>query len=416
MNLTDSSRQFALEIVQKLQESGYAAYWAGGCVRDILLGKKPKDYDVATDARPETVREIFGYSRTYGIGAAFGVILVHGRGGAGDVEVATFRVEGPYLDGRRPEKVVFCTPEEDALRRDFTINGMFLNPVTDELLDYVGGEQDLERKIVRAIGDPVLRFQEDKLRLLRGVRFTALLQFQLDDLTARAIQASAKEIHAVSPERITQEMRRMLESPQRQECLVLLRELGLLSEILPEISPLLDESCSEDWNRTCQRLGYLTEPGFPLAMGALLFDLHDFRSEDAAILARRLRWSNQEREQLQWILASRNALEGIEGRRLSYQKKLLVHPLARSLLQLVKADLQTRQASLDSVEFCEKILEETPVEILAPPPLLTGNDLIAGGIQPGPRFKDLLDQVRDAQLELKIQSRDEAWELIRRLL
>ncbi|HTI49987.1 MAG TPA: CCA tRNA nucleotidyltransferase, partial [Planctomycetaceae bacterium] len=212
MSASDPKRDFAVDVVRRLQEAGFIALWAGGCVRDFLLGHPPDDYDVATSARPEDVRTLFGKHRTLAIGASFGVILVHGpRGGrTGDVEVATFRTEGPYRDGRRPEHVAFATPEEDALRRDFTINGMFYDPLTDRVLDYVGGRGDLERHVVRAIGEPRARFAEDKLRMLRAVRMTARFDFELDESTAAAVREMSREILVVSSERIAQELKKML--------------------------------------------------------------------------------------------------------------------------------------------------------------------------------------------------------------
>lgn len=410
----DASRQFAVEIVRQLQEAGYVAYWAGGCVRDILLGKRPKDYDVATDARPETVRELFGHRRTHGVGAAFGVILIHGPGEAGDVEVATFRVEGAYLDGRRPTKVVFCTAEEDAQRRDFTINGMFFDPLTEQVYDYVGGREDLENKIVRAIGEPIERFTEDKLRLLRAIRFTANLGFELDGKTAEGVRLMAREIHAVSPERISQELKRMLADCHRRRSLELLRESRLLPEILPELKPLLENSGSELWKRTCERLSKLVDPDFAVAVSAILFDLEPFPASEVHGLGRRLKWSNQEIEDLTWLIGSRHAIEGIQTRSLSYIKRLLVHPTARNLLKLLRGDAETRQAGLEAVEFCEQFLATTPRDVLDPPPLLTGDDLVRRGMKPGPKFRDLLERVRDAQLELRISTPEEAWELVQK--
>src|SRR5262245_37039879 len=217
MSSTDPQREFAVQVVRKLQEAGFVALWAGGCVRDYLLGHPPDDYDVATSARPEQVRELFGPRRTRAVGASFGVMLVHApqHSGAHDVEVATFRTEGPYLDGRRPEHVTFATAEEDAQRRDFTINGMFFDPVAETVLDYVGGRGDLERHLVRAIGDPRARLGDDKLRMLRAVRITARFDFALDEATAKAIREMAGEILVVSQERIAQELKKMLVHQRR---------------------------------------------------------------------------------------------------------------------------------------------------------------------------------------------------------
>jgi poly(A) polymerase len=223
-------------VVRRLRDEGYESLWAGGCVRDQLLGKSPKDYDVASTATPDDVIRIFGRRRTVAVGASFGVVMVLGPDkAAGQIEVATFRSDGEYLDGRRPSSVSFCRPEEDAHRRDFTINGMFFDPLEEKFIDYVGGLDDLAAGIVRAIGDPAARFTEDKLRMLRAVRFTATFGFQLDAATAAAVRQLRHEICQVSEERVTQELKRMLAHVSRELSFRLLHESGLLAEILPEI-------------------------------------------------------------------------------------------------------------------------------------------------------------------------------------
>src|SRR5690606_34637150 len=233
-------RIFATDVVRQLTDAGYVALWAGGCVRDLMLGRAPQDYDVATNARPEQVREVFGRRRTHAVGESFGVILVLESGRKGrQVEVATFRTEGVYSDGRRPDSVEFCTPEEDARRRDFTINGMFFDPLHERVLDYVGGEADLGQGIVRAIGDAHDRMSEDKLRMLRAVRFTATFDFHLDETTAAAIRSMAGEIRVVSWERITQELQKMLVDQHRERAIRLCHDLGLLGIILPELRDIL---------------------------------------------------------------------------------------------------------------------------------------------------------------------------------
>ncbi len=238
MTTSSPQREFAIEIVRKLRAAGYEALMAGGCVRDLLLGREPQDYDVATTARPEQVRTLFGHRRTLAVGASFGVIVVLPPRGndAGQVEVATFRTEGPYLDGRRPESVAFCTPEEDAQRRDFTINGMFYDPIETRVLDFVEGEADLAARVIRAIGDPHDRMREDKLRMLRAVRFTATLDFELDEVTAAAVREMADQITVVSAERIAQELRRMLVDAHRRRAVELCDDVGLLAVILPELA------------------------------------------------------------------------------------------------------------------------------------------------------------------------------------
>jgi len=246
----DPHYQFALEVVRKLQDAGYTAYWAGGCVRDFLLHKHPKDYDVATNALPQEVRKLFGHRRTLAVGAAFGVILVRsGHKVVSDVEVATFRTDQSYEDGRRPTQVVFSTPEEDAQRRDLTINGLFWDPVEEQIHDFVGGQQDLELKLIRAIGTPGDRFEEDKLRLLRTIRFAAHLDFAIEPETWRALRDHASSIRMVSAERISQEFHRMMVDPHRKLAMDLCQQSGLLREIFPEWEHIFNHGI-EQWNIT----------------------------------------------------------------------------------------------------------------------------------------------------------------------
>ena len=265
-------REFAVEVVQQLRGAGHIALWAGGCVRDFLLGRTPDDYDVATNARPEQVQEVFGRRRTLVIGASFGVIMVLGPKGArtGQVEVATFRTEGPYHDGRRPQHVSFSTPQEDAQRRDFTINGMFFDPVAEEVHDYVGGQQDLKRGVLRAIGEPLQRFREDKLRMLRAVRLATRFAFALDPATALAVREMSAEILIVSHERIAQELKKMLLNQHRARAIELARDLGLLGVIFPELAPVWTGyhhetphgNVSPRWAKTLRMLDLLEQPGF----------------------------------------------------------------------------------------------------------------------------------------------------------
>ncbi len=419
MSATDPKRDFAVEVVRTLTRAGYTALWAGGCVRDFLLGKAPDDFDVATNARPEQVQELFGPRRTRAIGASFGVVLVHGprRSAAGDVEVATFRTEGPYLDGRRPEHVAYATPEEDAHRRDFTINGMFFDPLADQVLDYVGGREDLERKIVRAIGDPHARFREDKLRMLRAVRITARFDFDLDGATADAIRAMAPELLIVSQERIAQELKKMLVHHRRSRALALAQDVALLTMVFPELAPIiatggLSGSCDR-WQITLRRLETFESPRFELALAGLLYDLALGRSADEAaaiadVICRRLRLSNDECHDLAWLVGHRGALRDAAHWPKCRLKRLLAEPLAPELILLERAHAIAANASLADVEFCENYLRTTPAEDINPPPLLTGNDLIATGMVPGVRFKELLDEVRDAQLDGNVSTRDEA--------
>lgn len=415
-------REFAVDVVRRLKHSGFIALWAGGCVRDHLLDKTPKDYDVATNATPKQVRKIFSKLKTLDVGANFGVIIVVGPRGAGEVEVATFRSDGPYSDGRRPESVTFSTPEEDAQRRDFTINGMFLDPLDHKVLDFVGGERDLSQGYIRAIGDPHDRMREDKLRMLRAVRFTAHLEFGLARATKAAITEMAPEIHAVSAERIAAELRRMLTDKHRHIAIALADEVGLLREILPEVAgprPTIEVhetvafrpnaagrklqagvSLGSSLATQLTALRLLQDPSFELAFAILLLGV-----SNVEVICRRLKLSNDELEKTAWLVRQQAALHEPETLSLAKLKRLLAHPFRDDLLALTRVTLLAEQADLHPVLFCERFLETTPPEILNPPPLVTGDDLIATGLKPGPQFKQLLEEVRDAQLNLELTDR-----------
>jgi poly(A) polymerase len=415
---TDPSREFAVAVVRRLQAAGFRALWNGGCVRDLLMGRAPKDYDVATDARPESVRKVFGHRRTLAIGASFGVIVVLGPKGLGNVEVATFRSEGPYLDGRRPEHVVYSTPEEDAQRRDFTINGMFYDPIAEVVHDFVDGQKDLAAGLVRAIGNPADRMAEDKLRMLRAVRFTAALEFALDPATADAIRAKAGEISVVSAERIAQELRKMLVDSHRRHAVQLAHDLRLLSQIVPELTPILpagsQTGANSVWQETLERLPLLEEPSFELAAAALLASLPD-AAHAARAAGKRLRLSNDEIDTIAWLLAHKADVLASKTKSLAQLKRLLVNPRARELIELARVDTLARNGDLAPVLHCRELLEQTPAAELAPPPLLTGDDLVAMGLKPGKAFRRILDAVRDAQLNGEISTKAEAKRLAKRL-
>jgi len=426
MSSSHLKREFAVDVVKRLKQAGFQGLWAGGCVRDSLLRREPKDYDVATDARPKEVRELFGHRRTLPVGASFGVILVLGPKPAGDVQVATFRTEGPYLDGRRPDSVAFSSPEEDAWRRDFTINGMFYDPVTDQVLDFVGGEQDLKAGIVRAIGDPRERMREDKLRMLRAVRFVATLQFELDRETADAVIEMAEEIHVVSAERIADELKRMLVDPHRKRAMQLAQETRLLPLIFPELAPMIGDSAdqveSNTWGRTLHMLDHLQQPRFELAAATLLYamalphaspDEHTTHGLDdrARSLCKRLRLSNQETDDIVWLLANQSALADAQNLSKATLKRLMAQPLVRDELSLHRVKALAAGADLNAVEFCEEFLRNTPQEEINPPALITGDDLIAQGLKPSRHFKELLEAVRDAQLNGEIKTKQQALNL-----
>jgi poly(A) polymerase len=419
MSTSDPKRDFAVEVVRRLQGAGFRALWAGGCVRDFLRGRVPKDYDVATDARPDAVRDLFGRRRTLAVGASFGVIVVVGTKQSGNIEVATFRTEGPYADGRRPDHVDFSTPEEDAQRRDFTINGMFYDPIAEQVHDYVGGEADLAAGIVRAIGKPADRMSEDKLRLLRAVRFAATMDFALDPKTAEAVRLQAHEIRIVSAERITQELQKMLVDPHRRRAMDLARELGLLAEIVPELAPVISSTTAAEtppeWAATLRRLQLLNEPAFELAAAALLLAVPNSAAAATAI-CKRLRMSNDETEAITWLLLHVAEVYASKTKSLAQLKRLLAHANALNVVELARVDALARDGDLSCVMHCEEMLRQTPRERLDPPPLVTGDDLIALGLEPGRFFGQILDAVRDEQLNEKLTTKDEAMAFVRRFL
>ncbi len=400
-----NEREFSIEVIQKLRDAGHEALWAGGCVRDLLLEREAGDFDVATSARPEEVRELF--KRTLNVGAAFGVIIVLGKKSQGQIEVATFRADGEYLDGRRPNEVTFCSAEQDALRRDFTINGMFYEPIAKNVIDYVGGKQDLEAEVIRAIGNARDRFEEDKLRLLRAVRFAARLNFALEPETAAAVREMAVQINVVSAERIAEEMRKMLRHPHRAIAMQLCRDHELLNNVFPELASASDEQ----WAVVHGVIGRL-EPSasFEVAMASLLSSLG---KKAVSEICRRLKLANKESDAIVWLVEYINALSNASEFSLAKLKRLLAKPLVRELIALVTA----RDEVSDKVDsaFCCDYLANTPADVIDPTPLLTGDDLIANGFKPGPKFKSLLDSVRDAQLNGEITSFEAALELAKQL-
>ncbi|MEZ6049523.1 MAG: CCA tRNA nucleotidyltransferase [Planctomycetaceae bacterium] len=419
----DPDYDFALEIVKKLQEAGYTAYWAGGCVRDFLMQKRPKDYDVATSALPDQVRELFGFKKTVAVGAAFGVIIVHAHERhVADVEVATFRTDLDYHDGRRPSGVVFSTPEEDAERRDLTFNGLFYDPVAQQIHDFVGGQADLKNGIVRAIGKPADRFEEDKLRLLRTIRFAAHLGFQIEPATWQAICANATMLKTVSAERISQELRRMLVDPNRVEAVRLLTESGLLNASGLTAEDQQVETQDLKWSLAMKTLAELQSPSFPLALAVLQRSLtyselesREVNQQRLAEQGRELRLSNQEIDHATWLVLHHKELADPQKRSLAELKRLLISPYTEDFLKWEAAAAIAAGESLAEYEFLQEFLTNTPEEVLNPPPLLGGHDLLEAGIPGGPEMKELLDKIRDAQLNLEITNREEALALLTRL-
>jgi poly(A) polymerase len=435
-----SERDYARRVVERLREAGYQALWAGGCVRDELLGLTPTDYDVATDARPEEVCRLF--PRTVTVGMSFGVVEVLGprtRHGPLKVQVATFRSDGQYVDGRRPESVSYSAcPREDAIRRDFTINGMFFDPVESRLIDFVGGQEDLQARVLRAIGDPVQRFSEDKLRLLRAVRFATRFKLTLDPATEAAIKAMAPQIKAVSAERIAEEFRRLLVCPERSRGVRLMDETGLVAALMPELLETKglpqgppQAPTGDLWAHVLRVLDLLEPaPSFPLAFAALLHDVgkrrtvgrtperYTFYSHEevsrrlASEICLRLKLSNAERERIEWLVKKHQYLCDARQMRPSKLKTTLAHPGILELLALHRADALASGQSDDHVVYCEQLLHEWSPADLNPPPLITGHDLIQHGLKQSPLFKKLLDAVREAQLDGTVKTNKQALDLV----
>jgi poly(A) polymerase len=402
-----TEREFATEVVSKLQRAGYQALFAGGCVRDELLGLTPADYDVATSARPEEVQANF--RRTHTFGASFGVVEVLGPKDANGewlkVQVATFRSDGNYSDGRRPDSVTFSSPEEDAARRDFTINGLFRDPISGTVYDYVGGEADLKAKVLRAIGNAEERFTEDKLRILRAVRMAARFDLNVDHPTYYAAKAMADQIRLVSAERIADELRKILKHPTRGRGVRLFAEVGLLPPILPEVNGERWE-----WQRTTGAVSALPAgASFEVAFAAVM---RGVEPKAVGNVCKRLRLSNDELARVEWLCQHRESLKDAGTQPNSRLYPLLAQPGVRELCELHRAE----GTDPNAVAFAEAKLHFLPPETFNPPPLLTGDDLKEMGLTPGPVFKKLLDEVRTLQLDGQLKNRREAEEKIRERL
>lgn len=445
--------QAALTIAQTLQAAGHQAYFAGGCVRDLLLGLTPKDYDVATSATPQQVQALF--PNTVAVGAHFGVILVLQPGPdypgpeAADIptEVATFRNDGSYTDGRRPDQVTFSTsPEEDVRRRDFTINGMLLDPaklaagasVEEATLDLVHGRDDLRAGILRAIGDPRLRFTEDKLRMLRAVRFAARLGYIIETTTLAAIRELAPQIHQVSPERVRDELTRMLTQGNAHIALRLLDETGLLNEVLPEArkmqgieQPPQYHPEGDVWVHTLLLLEKLPpSPSATLAWGALLHDIGKpatfRRAPDrirfdghvevgeriAEVILNRLRFSNDDKAQILALIHNHMRFGDVMHMRQSTLKRFLRMPRFEEHLHLHYLDASSASGNLTLYEFAKQKYETMPEDAVKPTLLVNGRTLIEAGYKPGPRFTEMLHFVEDAQLEGQVATTEEGLKLL----
>lgn len=399
-------REFALNVVQQLQAAGYQALWAGGCVRDQLLGLQPKDYDVATSANPDEVRKLFGKKRTLAIGASFGVITVLGPKRAGPIEVATFRRDSGYSDGRHPDAVEFTDAHEDARRRDFTINGMFYDPILEDVIDYVDGQKDIARKRVRAIGCPEERIDEDKLRMLRGVRFAATFDFEIEPETLSAIQKHASEIIVVSGERIGAEMRRMLASPHRTIAARLLRTSGLLAEILPNGKSLYGDE--NHWDQILSTLDGLEPGDFESAAMVLLEPI--LRDQGIDAVFERWKLSNDERKSILWVFRNWEILDRADRLPWSQIQPLL---LAGDVDRALAVAQSKRGSQSKGVAMCRTRLQQWTPEQLDPKPFLDGRDLMELGFKPGPNYGFILDSVRAAQLDGLIHNVEQAIEQAR---
>lgn len=392
------ARGFAEQVVAKLRESGFQALWAGGCVRDQLLGCEPKDYDVATSATPVQIREVFGKRRTLPVGAAFGVITVLGPRAAGQIEVATFRRDATYSDGRHPDSVAFSNAEEDARRRDFTINGLFFDPLSNEVIDFVGGRVDLEQRIVRAIGDPDARLSEDKLRMLRAVRIAATLGFEVHPETMQAIQRHAGELQVVGVERTTAELRRLFQHANRRRGLELLRESRLLGQLLPELD------CAGDaWRQTLELLAVLRTSSFAVSVASLLRTVHLEAASQQSVeaICRRWKLSNDELQGVLLCLKNETIIRSATKIEWPILQRVLTATRIEELLSYCEAVARVIDGTDDAVQFCRATLAR-PQQEWNPTPLITGDDLQRLGIPAGAVYRELLATVRDAQLKGEI--------------
>ena len=433
-----SMESIARTLVQRLQDAGFIAYYAGGCVRDALLGLIPKDYDIATSARPEDVQRLF--PRTVAVGAHFGVVVVLEQGH--EFQVATFRSDDVYIDGRHPLGVIFSTPEQDAERRDFTINGMFFDPLRQEVIDYVHGKDDLQARIVRAIGDPAARIREDRLRLLRAIRFSAKFGFEIEPATWEAIRSNASGIHAVSAERIREELVRIFTSPSRVRGFDLMDASGLMAQILPEIETL--KGCEQPpqfhpegdvFVHTRRMLELLpAETSVPLVFSVLFHDIgkpatfsfdptenrirfsgHDkVGAEMTRVVMERLRFSREEIDATVEGVSNHMVFKDVKSMRVSRLKRFMAGPHFQDEMELHRVDCASSHGMLDNHAFLQRKLDEFATEPLIPDPLISGRDVIILGWKPGPKIGEILEAVQTRQLEGTLRTREEALAFIER--
>jgi poly(A) polymerase len=447
MNLSSPKATEAIRIAHTLREHGHGAYLVGGCVRDLILGREPADYDVTTSATPNEVMHIF--PQTYAVGAQFGVVLVPVRKDTPEgepdnyaIEVATFRSDGAYSDGRHPDQVQFSSDARlDVQRRDFTINGMLLDPDSTEILDYVGGREDLQRGVIRTIGEPHQRFTEDKLRMLRAVRFAARFGYTIEAQAFAAIRELAAQIHQVSRERVRDEILKMLIEGHARRAFELLNETNLLEQVLPEIKKMqgveqppqyhpegdvwihtlmllegLPAGCSETLALGALLHDVGKPPTFRVAPDRIRFDGHaEIGTKMAEEICRRFRLSNEDTEQVLSLVANHMRFGDVMKMKESTLKRFFRLPKFEEQLELHRLDCSSSHRDLSLYDFAKEKFHTLPAEEIRPTPLITGADLIAAGYQPGPLFKDLLTAVEDAQLEGSISTREEAMELVREM-
>jgi poly(A) polymerase len=437
---TKSLKESATAIVQRLQDAGFAAFWVGGCVRDFLLGREPGDYDVATSARPEQIEKLF--RRTIPVGRKFGVIVI--LEDERQFQVATFRAESDYQDGRHPEQVVFGDARADASRRDFTVNGLFFDPVRKKLHDWVGGEADLRARIIRTIGSAAERFAEDHLRLLRAVRFAAQLDFEIEAETMAALQAHAAEIKTISAERIRDELLKLFRPPHASRGLELLRQSGLLEQVLPEIAATIACMQSPDYHPEGSVFNHLrlmldhlppeADASLPWAVllhdvakpvtastdpktGSIHFYGHEkIGAEMTVNILERLRFPRKQTDDIVqavlWHMQFKDALE----MRKATLRRLLMRPTFPLELALHQLDCLGSHRQLDVYDFLVQQVRELENQPEIRPPLLKGDDLIALGMKPGPALGALLAEIREKQLQDELKTRAEAKKWVKRLI
>ncbi len=406
-------KQFAVEVVRRLRDAGFEALWAGGCVRDLELGGQPDDYDVATSATPEQVQALFQDRKTLAVGAAFGVIVVLGPGRKfGQVEVATFRTETSYSDGRRPDAVTYSTAEEDAKRRDFTINGMFFDPLDNNTLDFVGGRADLNAGVIRAIGDPWERIGEDRLRMLRAVRFAARFGFDVEKNTWNAIADNATELRLVSGERMAVELQKMLEGASSEKALRDLFRLGLLEVLIPEAHALYPEHGPQ----VERLLDAMPKPDWIVSCCCMLLGSKQPPQSLVADIKNRLKLSNHDAHRMRFALEVQDILDDALNLPWSTVQPILVDTHVPTALRLLEA--RTGAGLGEWANQLGTVLEWLKTQLakpdLNPEPLLDGRDLIEAGVAPGPLFRDVLARLRRMQLDGDLSEREQALDWLRK--